>query len=58
MCVHSTILEPNPWKGSNLKQSAKWQHVLQLKASAFCIWQNKLWLFKTQQLLLGTGTAI
>jgi hypothetical protein len=29
-----------------------------VKASAFCIWQNKLWWFKIQQLILGTGTAI
>ncbi len=46
------------WKGSNRKQSARWQHISRLKANAFCIWQNKLWWFKTQQLLLGTGTAI
>jgi hypothetical protein len=26
------------WKGSNRKQSAKWQHMSWLKASAFCIW--------------------
>jgi hypothetical protein len=26
------------WKGSNCKQSARWQHVSQLKASAFGIW--------------------
>jgi len=26
------------WKGSNCKQSTRWQHVSQLKASAFCIW--------------------
>jgi hypothetical protein len=26
------------WKGSNCKQSARWQHVSQLKANAFCIW--------------------
>jgi hypothetical protein len=26
------------WKGSNQKQSASWQHVSRLKASAFCIW--------------------
>ena len=32
--------------------------VSQLKASAFCIWQNKLWWFQTQQLILGTGTAV
>ncbi len=36
----------------------RWQHVSWLKASAFCIWYNKLWWFKTQQLILGTGTAI
>jgi hypothetical protein len=26
------------WKGSNCKQSARWQHISWLKASAFCIW--------------------
>jgi len=26
------------WKGSNCKQSARWQHVSQLKARGFCIW--------------------
>jgi hypothetical protein len=41
------------WKGSNRKQSARWQHVSWLKASAFYIWSNKLWWFKTQQLKLG-----
>jgi hypothetical protein len=46
------------WKGSNCKQSARWQHASWLKASAFCIWKNILWWFKTQQLILGTGTAI
>ena len=29
-----------------------------LKASAFCNWLIQLWWFKTQQLILGTGTAI
>ncbi len=46
------------WKGSNHKQSARWQHVSRLKASALYIWYNKLWWFKTQKLILGTGTAI
>ncbi len=45
-------------KGSNRKQSARWQHISWLKASAFFIWQNKLWQFKTQQLILGTRAAI
>jgi hypothetical protein len=26
------------WKGSNRKQSARWQQVYRLKATAFCIW--------------------
>jgi len=26
------------WKGSNSKQSTRWQHVSPLKVSAFCIW--------------------
>jgi hypothetical protein len=45
------------WKGSKRKQSARWQHVSRLKESAFCIWPNKLWWFKTQQFILGTGTS-
>ncbi len=38
--------------------TARCQHISQLKTSAFSVWQNKLWWFKTQQLILGTGTAI
>ncbi len=34
--------KPYQWKGSNRKQSTRWQHVSQLKASAFFICQNKL----------------
>ncbi len=30
--------EDRQWEGSNRKQSARQQHVSQLKASAFCIW--------------------
>ncbi len=56
-CLHFSKCSVQ-WEGSNLKQSARWQHVSQLKASALCIWSNKLWWFKTQQLILGTGTAI
>ncbi len=26
------------WKGSNSQQITRWQHVSQLKVSAFCIW--------------------
>ncbi len=32
------IFNLNQYKGSNRKQSARWQHVSRLKASAFCIW--------------------
>jgi hypothetical protein len=35
---YKTFYGRNQWKGSNHKQSARWQHVSQLKASAFCIW--------------------
>jgi len=55
-CVQ--FVYPQQWKGSNRKQGTRWQHISWLKASAFCIWYNKLWWFKTQQLILGTGTAI
>jgi hypothetical protein len=34
------------WKIIKHKQSASWQHVCQLKASAICSWLKKLWLFK------------
>jgi hypothetical protein len=32
---HSNVIE---WKGSNRKQSDRWQHVSRLKASALCIY--------------------
>jgi hypothetical protein len=35
VAVHFYLLQ---WKGSNRKQSTRWQHVSQLKAIAFCIW--------------------
>ncbi len=56
--MHFSVTLSIQWKRSNRKQGARWQHISQLKASAFCIWKNKLWWFKTQQLILGTGSAI
>jgi hypothetical protein len=35
MLMKKTFIQ---WKGSNHKQSARWQHISRLKASAFCIW--------------------
>jgi len=46
------------WKGINHKQSTRWQHLSQLKASAFFSLQNIFSCYETQQLILGTGTAI
>jgi hypothetical protein len=46
------------WKGINHKQSTRWQHLSQLKASAFFTLQNFFSCNETQQLILGTGTAI
>jgi len=46
------------WKGINRKQSTRWQHLSQLKASAFFSLQKNFSCHETQQLILGTGTAI
>ncbi len=46
------------WKGINRKQSTRWQHLSQLKASAFFSLQIFFCYYETQQLILGTGTAI
>jgi hypothetical protein len=42
----------------NTKQSTRWQHLSRLKASAFFSLQKKFSCYETQQLILGTGTAI
>jgi hypothetical protein len=52
-CKH--LLE---WEGINRKQSTRWQHLSRLKASAFFSLQKKISCYETQQLILGTGTAI
>ncbi len=46
------------WKGINRKQITRWQHLSQLKASAFFSLQKNFSCYETQQLILGTGTAI
>jgi hypothetical protein len=47
------------WKGSDYKQSARWQHVSQLKAGAFCFFGKiNCGGLKQKQLILGTGAAI
>ncbi len=46
------------WKGINRKQSTKWRHLSRLKASAFFSLQKNFSCYKTQQLIVGTGTAI
>ncbi len=44
-------------EGINRKQSTRWQHLSQLKASMFFSLQ-KISCYETQQLILGIGTAI
>jgi hypothetical protein len=44
--------------GINHKQSTRWQHLSRLEASAFFSLQNFFSCYETQQLILGTGTAI
>ncbi len=46
------------WKGINSKQNTRWQHLSRLKASAFFSLQENFSCYETQQLILGTGTAI
>jgi hypothetical protein len=46
------------WKGTNCKQSTRWQHLSRLKASAFFSLQIFSSCFETQQLIPGIGTAI
>ncbi len=46
------------WKGINRKLSIRWQHLSQLKSSAFFSLQKKIICYETQHLILGTGTAI
>jgi len=46
------------WKGINRKQLTRWQHLSRLKASAFFSLLKKISCYETQQLILGTGTAI
>jgi hypothetical protein len=52
------MLAIQQWKGINRKQSTRWQHKSQLKASAFFSSQKKFSCYEKQQLILGTGTAI
>jgi hypothetical protein len=55
---HLTKLVASQWKGINRKQSTRWQHLSWLKASAFFSLQIYFSCYETQQLILGTGTAI
>jgi hypothetical protein len=60
---HTTALDValdvfTQWEGINRKQSTRWQHLSWLKASAFFSLQNFFSCSETQQLILGTGTAI
>jgi hypothetical protein len=55
-CCCSTTLQE--WTGINRKQSTRWQHLSQLKASAFFSLRKNFSCYETEQLILGTGTAI
>ncbi len=44
--------KPWEWKGTNHKQSTRWQHLSRLKASAFFSLQKKFSCYETQQLIL------
>jgi hypothetical protein len=46
------------WKGINRKQITRWQHLSRLKVSVFFSLQKIFTCYETQQLILGTGTAI
>jgi hypothetical protein len=48
----------NQWKRISRKQSARWQHLSRLKASALFFLQKNCQLYEMQQLLLGIGYAI
>ncbi len=52
---HGNVLQ---WKGINCKQSTRWQHLFRLKASAFFSLQKNFSCYETQQLILGTRSAI
>jgi hypothetical protein len=51
-------LNISQWKGINRKQINRWQHLSRLKASTFFSLLKKISCYETQQLILGTGTAI
>jgi hypothetical protein len=46
------------WKRINCKQSTRWQHLSQLKASTFLFENYFLGAKKTQQIILEIGNAI
>jgi hypothetical protein len=52
------VIRKTQWKGINCKQITRWQHLSQLKASAFFSLKKIFTCYETQQLILGTGTAI
>jgi hypothetical protein len=58
LIIEGTTEKVFQWKGINRKQSTRWQHLSRLKASAFFPLQNFFTCYETQQLILGTGTAI
>jgi hypothetical protein len=54
----SYLVLKEQWKEINRKQSTRWQHLSWLKASAVFSLQKFFSCYETQQLILGTGTAI
>ncbi len=54
---YEKIAISHQWKGINHKQSTRWQHLIQFKASAFFSFQKSC-CYETQQLILGIDNAI
>jgi hypothetical protein len=55
---HFRHLRVTQLKGINRKQSTRWQYLSRLKTSAFFSLQIFFSYYETQQLILGTDTAI
>jgi hypothetical protein len=56
---HSNVIEHfAQWKGINCKQSTRWQNLSPVKSLWVLLFAKKISCYETQQLILGTGTAI
>ncbi len=51
--IKNRRVELKQWKGINRKQSTRWQHLSQLKASVFFSFQKNLVVMKHSNLYLG-----